>query len=112
MTMITPSYLGETIEYSSLHACRSTLEDPTLWTISYFNQQASWIGIEQADISQLERHLAYARAQKSPLWLEETAYEMFTANPDGRKWMAAHERSSELIEGKDEKHDFRFHCVR
>ena len=33
MTMITPSYLGETIEYSSLHACRSTLEDPTYtWT--------------------------------------------------------------------------------
>ena len=30
MTMITPSYLGETIEYSSLHACRSTLEDPTV----------------------------------------------------------------------------------
>ena len=29
MTMITPSYLGETIEYSSLHACRSTLEDPS-----------------------------------------------------------------------------------
>ena len=32
MTMITPSYLGETIEYSSLHACRSTLEDPTPFT--------------------------------------------------------------------------------
>ena len=32
MTMITPSYLGETIEYSSLHACRSTLEDPTVPT--------------------------------------------------------------------------------
>ena len=30
MTMITPSYLGETIEYSSLHACRSTLEDPKM----------------------------------------------------------------------------------
>ena len=35
MTMITPSYLGETIEYSSLHACRSTLEDPTGgWVLS------------------------------------------------------------------------------
>ena len=34
MTMITPSYLGETIEYSSLHACRSTLEDPTFWSVS------------------------------------------------------------------------------
>ena len=33
MTMITPSYLGETIEYSSLHACRSTLEDPTQFTL-------------------------------------------------------------------------------
>ena len=33
MTMITPSYLGETIEYSSLHACRSTLEDPTIRTL-------------------------------------------------------------------------------
>ena len=33
MTMITPSYLGETIEYSSLHACRSTLEDPTVKAI-------------------------------------------------------------------------------
>ena len=39
MTMITPSYLGETIEYSSLHACRSTLEDPTfLWR----GMRASW----------------------------------------------------------------------
>ena len=35
MTMITPSYLGETIEYSSLHACRSTLEDPTRKPVSY-----------------------------------------------------------------------------
>ena len=38
MTMITPSYLGETIEYSSLHACRSTLEDPTVNIASQFNQ--------------------------------------------------------------------------
>lgn len=38
MTMITPSYLGETIEYSSLHACRSTLEDPTELTIGEFNE--------------------------------------------------------------------------
>ena len=35
MTMITPSYLGETIEYSSLHACRSTLEDPTHYDYRY-----------------------------------------------------------------------------
>ena len=39
MTMITPSYLGETIEYSSLHACRSTLEDPT---VASSNPDTQW----------------------------------------------------------------------
>ena len=38
MTMITPSYLGETIEYSSLHACRSTLEDPTVQVVALAQQ--------------------------------------------------------------------------
>ena len=42
MTMITPSYLGETIEYSSLHACRSTLEDPT--------SHSGW-GLKTSDMS-------------------------------------------------------------
>ena len=44
MTMITPSYLGETIEYSSLHACRSTLEDPTN-TLLYRNHIVSAIWV-------------------------------------------------------------------
>ena len=38
MTMITPSYLGETIEYSSLHACRSTLEDPMNFERDFLQQ--------------------------------------------------------------------------
>ena len=40
MTMITPSYLGETIEYSSLHACRSTLEDPTAVSAICYEREA------------------------------------------------------------------------
>ena len=43
MTMITPSYLGETIEYSSLHACRSTLEDPTLHPAPYVPTDDLWL---------------------------------------------------------------------
>ena len=42
MTMITPSYLGETIEYSSLHACRSTLEDPTYGELGHFGAGQNW----------------------------------------------------------------------
>ena len=44
MTMITQSYLGETIEYSSLHACRSTLEDPTHNCESRHTIYAKWFG--------------------------------------------------------------------
>ena len=46
MTMITPSYLGETIEYSSLHACRSTLEDPT--------QMHSFWKLDDAQMKQID----------------------------------------------------------
>ena len=48
MTMITPSYLGETIEYSSLHACRSTLEDPTDYHEHYAKKHADWPVVERA----------------------------------------------------------------
>ena len=52
MTMITPSYLGETIEYSSLHACRSTLEDPTAKdaAVFYFDTESG----TTRDISSLD----------------------------------------------------------
>ena len=50
MTMITPSYLGETIEYSSLHACRSTLEDPTELTFG----EKLLIARKQLDLFQYE----------------------------------------------------------
>ena len=51
MTMITPSYLGETIEYSSLHACRSTLEDPTLNPLADAVRRSDieWIGVRHEE---------------------------------------------------------------
>ena len=51
MTMITPSYLGETIEYSSLHACRSTLEDPTI-------ELGPAVKVER--VTALSKNIAYA----------------------------------------------------
>ena len=48
MTMITPSYLGETIEYSSLHACRSTLEDPKIFEARMTMLRAEFEVEEQA----------------------------------------------------------------
>ena len=72
MTMITPSYLGETIEYSSLHACRSTLEDPTDQQITLvqldWRGQVSFVGGNlgyAGDRKLVERQLIIRGSQKS-----------------------------------------------
>ncbi len=85
---------------------------PDLWTISYFNQQAAWMSLERADVIQMERDLDYAHSQKQPLWVEQTAYELVDATPQGRQWLMEHERPGELVRFRDEKHEFVFHSMR
>ena len=72
MTMITPSYLGETIEYSSLHACRSTLEDPTLNQhkcdhIRAFRGVASGFRLGTARLSLVVQSVGCIRTDKNTL---------------------------------------------
>ena len=69
MTMITPSYLGETIEYSSLHACRSTLEDPTA------QQTKHKVGKQQAFEAQGDR--TRGRELLTHKWLTMTCLVLF-----------------------------------
>jgi hypothetical protein len=85
---------------------------PDLWTISYFSQQAAWIGIDHVDIAGLDRRLEYAQTHNVTLWLEETAYGLIAADPDGLRWLSLHEQPSRLLEFKDERHDFRFHFAK
>jgi hypothetical protein len=85
---------------------------PDLWTISYFNQQAAWMGLERADVGDMEKDLAYAKSQGKPLWVEQTAYDLLDGTPDGRIWLMEHERPDELLRFKDEKHEFVFHAMR
>lgn len=85
---------------------------PDLWVISYFNQQAAWMSLERFDMRQLEGNLEYARREGKPLWLEETAFDLITTDPAGRRWLATHERSDQLIDFRDAKHQFTFHCLK
>jgi hypothetical protein len=86
--------------------------DPDLWTISYFNPQGAWIGIDHADLTQLENDLAAARSKQQPLWLDSSAYDLIHLDQRGRDWLSLHERSGEQIRFHDSKHDFRFYCLR
>jgi len=85
---------------------------PDLWTISYFNPQAVWMGLDRWDLGELDRDLEYARKQNSPLWLEASAYELISADAEGRRWLAVHEKPGELILYRDPKHEFRFQAAR
>ena len=84
---------------------------PDLWTISYFNQQASWIGLDKMDLDRLEQNLADARQRGQPLWLEATAYDFLSADPAGRSWLESHP-APRLLRYHDPKHEFRFYRVR
>jgi hypothetical protein len=83
---------------------------PDLWTISYFNQQASWIGFDKMETDRLEQNLAHARQRGQPLWLEATAYEFLSADPAGRRWLESHP-APRLLRFRDAKHEFRFYRV-
>ena len=87
MTMITPSYLGETIEYSSLHACRSTLEDPTSLR-EIFWHEISWSAV-LADSGKTPPNLAAWIFSRSSLFQTEVSSWPFlrAANwPHAKKW--------------------------
>lgn len=83
-----------------------------LWTISYFDSQAAWMGLDGPDLAELGRDLDYAHRVEKPLWVEADAYNMIASTPEGRAWLAQHERPAERIEYRDSKHDFRFYCAR
>jgi hypothetical protein len=85
---------------------------PDLWTISYFNQQVAWIGVTDADLGLLERNLEEARNERRTLWVEQTAYDLMASVSEGRQWLAAHEQPESLIQFRNAKHEFRFHCIR
>ena len=80
MTMITPSYLGETIEYSSLHACRSTLEDPTGRWLAVGNRNLT---VNLWDMGTGREVHAFGSREKSLNWGPTAA----AFSPDGR-WLA------------------------
>jgi hypothetical protein len=83
--------------------------EPDLWTISYFNPQVSWIGLDTVDIRRLDQISVAAQERKQSLWLDASAYEFISGNPLGREWLATAGRR-ELVEG-DSKHEFKFYQI-
>lgn len=78
-----------------------------LWTISYFNPQATWMWLDKLDLYRLDQASKAASARSQHLWLDESAYRFVAADPGGRRWLDSHQPS--LFMGGDPKHSFRFY---
>jgi hypothetical protein len=88
---------GTTILFSEFHS--------DLWTIRYFNPQASWDLKE--DVSQI-----IGSAMHAPFWLEGTAYDKLKLQPEGERWLAAHVDMSRSLIHHSAKHTIRFYRVK
>ena len=129
MTMITPSYLGETIEYSSLHACRSTLEDPTagdlaaatgclreavgLWPGELALQQLladTLLQWGQPEAAAGVYHTALLLCLSNTAWFESHAYllqQYEQLEPEARRDPAVYARLGSAFRGRGRQQDAR-----
>lgn len=85
---------------------------PDLWTISYFNQQAAWIGFLEVDLPLLDRNLAAGGAIGQPLWVEGTAYDFLSGSEEGRGWLRRHADASRDVVYREHGREFRFYAMR
>lgn len=81
---------GSAVVYRDFHS--------DLWTISYFNPQASWIAMPSPDVDQVERRRLEAVQRGHTLWLEGTTYDALAAVPVGQSWLDRHvDRTRSLL---------------
>jgi hypothetical protein len=84
---------GSVIMYSRFHS--------DLWTISYFNPQASWVAVPVPTLGELNERRSRAGRNGNPLWLEATAYSAIAGLPLGPEWIEENvDRSGSLIKEK------------
>jgi hypothetical protein len=95
---------GSVIAYGQFHS--------DLWTISYFNPQASWVAIPSPTIAEVESRRSDAGRNGNSLWLEETARDGISRLPGGAEWLELNvDRSRSLIK-ETPRNKLRFYRVR
>jgi hypothetical protein len=84
---------GSVIAYSQFHS--------DLWTISYFNPQASWVAMPGATIEEVNNRRSEANRNGKPVWLEATVCTTIAGLPGGREWLEKQiDQSRSLVKEK------------
>jgi hypothetical protein len=94
---------GSGIVYNVFH--------PDLWTIAYFNWQASWIDLSSLDVPKLESYRSDFERDGRSLWLEQTTVDLLASRPEGQQWLTSHVREDDAIRYRSPKRSFAFYRV-
>ncbi len=58
--------------------------------VRYFNPGTNWKPLSGASMNEMESALSEAKLRGSAVWLETSAIDQLSANPEGRTWLSAH----------------------
>ena len=95
---------GTVIAYSEFNS--------DLWTISYFNPQASWVPIQAPTIEEVESLRSRAVGSGNPIWLEATAWSAVAQLPAGKSWLDDHSDSAHSLVLDTRSHKLSFYRLR
>ena len=92
---------GTAIAFTQFH--------PDIWTITYFNPQVSWIGMEYPTLQTVEACRRELDQVGRDLWLEAATYDLPAKSSRGRTWLEQVVNLPASVTVKTSKRSFRFY---
>jgi hypothetical protein len=84
---------GSVIVHSQFHS--------DLWTISYFNPQATWVAMPVPTMDEVNSRRSEAERNGNPIWLEARVCTAIAGLPGGREWLEKYiDQSRSLVKEK------------
>ena len=85
--------------------------DSDLWTICYFNPQASWIGLGPSDLATLDRYRDQLGRDGRGLWIDGSAFDDLQSTAAGKNWAQSHIDFGKSLDRQTSGRRFRFYRV-
>ena len=85
--------------------------DSDLWTICYFNPQASWIGLGPSDLTTLDRYRQKLGHEGRDLWIDGSAFDDLQSAAAGKDWVQSHIDFAQSLDLRTSGRRFRFYRV-
>jgi hypothetical protein len=89
-------WTDKTIVYHVPNAAAFDSLDTNNRLVKYFNPSVAWKSLNFITLEEFESEIQAVRAGGGSVWLDASAIEKLTANPQGAEWLARNSRQTEL----------------